>query len=57
LNDREMSDAHISDMLVITYHELWRKNDIAKASDCKKTSVELEQGRKITLKLRAHLAK
>jgi hypothetical protein len=49
-----MSDAHISGMLAITYHELWRKNDIAKARKCKKTSVELEQGRKITLRLRAH---
>ena len=51
MNDREMSDALISDMLAIAYHELWRKNDIAKASNCKKTSVELEQGRKITLKI------
>jgi hypothetical protein len=44
-------------MLAIAYHEQWRKKDKAKARKCKKTSVELEQGRKITLKLRAHPAK
>jgi len=44
-------------MVAIAYHEQWRKKDKVKAKKCKKASVELEQGRKITLKLPAHLAK
>jgi len=44
-------------MLTIAYHDLWRKKDAVKAKKCKRTSVELKQGRKITLKLPAHLAK